>query len=517
MNYRILFIVPPYSPKNTSTVSKIVQVAVPYGILSMASYINQSRKHEILIVDMNVSGLDNALCFSPNIVCISASCSTSYSHIGEIADTFRAAYPDCLILAGGGFATNAAELLLTQVQSIDAVCYGEGEIPLDKLVNITSDWSQLHKLSSAWITRNSLAKCIKPSHDFVEDLDSLPIVDYSYVDHRLYNERSMDKSISSGKVELSIHTSRGCPFQCIFCSNGATHGKRIRRMSSDQVMKTVQEYVLRYGMTHLLIEDDHFLSDKKRAIQILNKLSEMYIQVEFPNGIAVHAINPDMALAMSRAGTKAVPLAVESGSDFVLRNIIKKPLTRSQILPAVTALRNCGILVHMFIVIGLPGETDAHRNETLNMLLEVKPDWAYVFIAIPIHGSALYKLCQSQGYLIHEEFDRYTADKCNIVAPGICPEKIEEFAYYCNVLVNFIRNRNFLDGNYEICLRYFRSIAAKYPDHAAVHYALSRIYMKQGRAIMAMRHMVNCWKTIHKNHVWSTIFRRLKLERQFPK
>ena len=113
----------------------------------------------------------------------------------------------------------------------------------------------------------------------------------------------------------------------------------------------------------------------------------MEIRVEFPNGVAVYAIDDEVAELFAKAGVSAVALAVESGSDHVLNNIIRKPLKKRLIRPAVEALRKFNVRSHVFIVIGLPGEQDEHRAETLQMLIDSGFDWVHVYLAMPIFGS----------------------------------------------------------------------------------------------------------------------------------
>ncbi len=306
---------------------------------------------------------------------------------------------DILTIAGGGLPSAAYKMMLERCPDLDAICKGEGEMPLKVLIDAPDRAAVLadHK---AWVTREGVARGKVPAHDFIDNLDDIPQLNYEILDLDNYNSRSIDKRYASEqRREMAIHTSRGCPFLCVFCSNPSLHGRTVRFMSIERVVEDVRRMRDQFGMTVLMVEDDHFFQDKERAKQLLAALAELDVRLEFPNGVAVYAIDEEVAELFSKAGVSAVALAVESGSDHVLNNIIKKPLKKKLIRPAVEALRKFDVRSHVFIVAGLPGEEDEHRQETLEMLLENGFDWIHVYLAIPIYGSRLYEICVEKGYI----------------------------------------------------------------------------------------------------------------------
>ena len=247
-------------------------------------------------------------------------------------------------------------------------------------------------------------------------------------------------------------------------------------MSVEKVIQDVAKMKNDYGATVLLIEDDNFLADKQRAKEILRELEKFQLRIEFPNGLAVYGVDDDIGQLLKSAGVSVVSLAIESGSDHVLKNIIDKPLRVEMINEKVQILRDNGILVHAFIVIGLPGEMDEHRQETIDMLKGVGVDWVHIAIAIPIVGSRLYDICVENDYLVNTDFKNHIISKANIQAPGVDPSQIEEIAYKMNLLINFVNNYNMTHGQFERAAQYFKKVAEKYPEHAFAHYYLAKAY-----------------------------------------
>lgn len=525
---KILFIIPPYydfkSLIEKEMSAQMPVFTIPYGVLSVMAYAKKHsygnlrfniidlNLHVAAIADLNgniISSIKEFLAKSvdtqrPDIIAISALFNSCYCNIEMITVAVRQVDKDALIVIGGGLATNLYEEILHDFKEIEAVCYGEGEVAFRQLLESRNKREFLDS-SSVWVTRNSLAMGQKPKAILLEDLDEIPFFDYSLIDLPRYSSRSLDKRYASmAKIEMSIHTSRGCPFDCVFCANGKVHGKKVRYMSVEKVTSEVDLMISKFNINVLLIEDDHFLSDKERAKTILKKLHEYDIKVEFPNGIAVYAIDNEVGYLLRQAGVTTISLAIESGSDYVLRYIIKKPLSVKMIKPAVQILKNNDIDVHAFIVTGLPGETASHRAETMKMLYDVGFDWVKIFIAIPIAGSRLYDICKENGYLVNDSYSDCFTTKCSIKAPEIDPEQLENDVYQMNLDINFINNYNVRTADYKKAIIYFENIVNKYPDHAFVHYALAIAYKGAGyKNTDVVHHQERFVELINKDVNWA--------------
>lgn len=504
---RILFVIPPYFNiddfLNKHRANVLPAFTVPYGVLSLDAYLREKCETEVEthVLDLNIClkavvdsketdvdciGLFSAQVmeqvkkFKPDIVGISALFNSSFRYMGHLADSVKKTGSTAIIVAGGGLPSAAFQKTLELCPSIDAICKGEGEIPLKELVDASNFWSLLETHVS-WITRKGIENGKIPAHTFVQDLDEIPVLNYEMVDLDNYNSRSIDKRfIDQPRREMAIHTSRGCPFLCVFCSNPSLHGRDVRMMSIEKVIDEVRRMKDQFGMTVLMIEDDHFFHDVNRAKEILRRVIDLKSRIEFPNGVAVYAIDDEVAMLFQQAGVSTVALAVESGSDYVLNHIIKKPLKKRLIRPAVEALRRHGVLSHVFIVIGLPGEMPVHREETLDMLIDVGFDWIHVYCAIPIFGSRLYDICADKGYIENSNQLDFINTKSVIRAPGVDPDEIEKMAYQMNLTVNFVNNHNIKLGNYATAIKYFTNVCDKYPDHAFAHYFLARAFRLDG-------------------------------------
>ncbi|WP_295444550.1 radical SAM protein [uncultured Thiodictyon sp.] len=511
---KLLFIIPPYFNADDylskDRAAVLPAFTLPYGILSMQAYLKAhcAVPHETRLLDLNVIlkrlvetasaenpgevfSLEIAAAmreFKPHFIGISALFNSSGRYIRALIACCKLIDSSVIILAGGGLSSAAFSMMLENCPELDAICIGEGERPLQALLEAEDPYAviQVHK---SWICRNGLARHKVPQHTFIENLDEIPPFDYDDIDLDIYNHRSIDKRYAGRpKREMAIHTSRGCPFHCVFCSNPSLHGRDVRIMSVERVVTDVQRMRDEFGMTVLLLEDDHFFHDRNRAKEILRELAKLDIRVEFPNGVAVYAIDEEVADLLAKAGVSAVALAVESGSDYVLNHIINKPLKIKLVKPAVEALRKFDVRAHVFIVIGLPGEHDIHRDETLQMLLDNGFDWVHVYLAMPIFGSRLYDICIQNDYIENNKSDDFVATKSVIRAPGVDPELLQAFAYNLQLRVNFVENYNMRIGRYDVPIDYIKNVIDKYPEHAFGHHFLAKCYKAIGQEDLAQMH-----------------------------
>lgn len=539
MPKKILFIIPPYFNVDDLVASKgnfsLPAFTTPYGVLSLVAYVKGKAREPVDfdLLDLNLEAykrisvsadpealkstlkdlIVTKLSAGYDIVGISALFNSSYHYLPELFSAISGvakAPPLCIM--GGGLASNLYPDLLRDFNALDAVCVGEGEMPLLELVD-SCDMNKVLSEYPAWITRNSLAQGQVPRAVFVHNLDEIPMFDYSLIDLNDYNARSLDKTHcgAEGKREMTIHTSRGCPFNCVFCANSSLHGKTIRYMSEDRVISEVDNMIRTSGMNVLLIEDDHFLSNRKRAKSILKELNKRGIRVEFPNGIAVYAIDDEIAKLLKQSGVTTVQLAVESCCDYVLKTVIDKPHTVRQIREAVRILRENGILVHAFIVIGLPGEMPVHREESLRTIKDIGFDWVYFFIAAPIVGSRLYQICMENGYMVKKDYKNHIVSRGSIKAPGVDPQLIERQSYIMNLDVNFLNNYNVRNGYLTKARPYFEHIVNKYPGHALAYYVLAVICQKMLDNQKAAKYMETYERIINTSSEWRSYVSELGL------
>jgi len=528
MKTGILFLIPPALPIKDLQASGIVQyksyipTSIPLGVLSISSYLKKHMDIDIRVIDFNVIlnkylSSDKSCAqifeeqltkiqedFNPQIVGISALFNSNYSYLKMLSAAVKIYFPECIVITGGGLPTNLYKEVLTEAPDIDTVCLGEGEIPILNLMKAANQREFLNE-NDCWITREKLDGHFLQKSEYVIDLDEIPPFDYSLIDfseYQKYNRYHGEGSEDS--VATPMMTSRGCPFHCCFCASHSIHGKKIRTLSAERVLSDIDVLMEQYHVNTILFEDDHFFLNKPRALEILKGLCDKNLNIEFPNGIAVYSIDESIAQAIKDAGVTMATLAVESGSDYVLRNIIHKPLNLELVTKAVSLLRKKDIYIRAFFVIGFPGETEELRKETVEFIKKTGFNWVAIMIATPIAGSELYRICKDNQYLVSSNIEDLHFGKGNILTKDFTPEQIEKERYLINLDVNFINNYDLRHGNFDTALRGFHDVIKRVPDHAIAYYCMTECYSQKNDQEKAKSCMQKYIDIVNSDEKWRT-------------
>jgi radical SAM superfamily enzyme YgiQ (UPF0313 family) len=453
---RVLFIIPPYVTAQGYAQRSFV--TMPYGALSLASYIKDIAESRIF--DLNIRVFDD---FAPDVVCISLMFDVSYQYLPQIIKEIREGRPNLPIVVGGAAATHNYKQILNDNPDISAVCVGDGELPL-------RDYILTGKFGKGWATREQ-----EPERNNITDLDSCIDIDYSIIQNLLkYYLGSIEEAYSpyirgkQDKRQFVVITSRGCPYSCTFCMNSMNPDKVVRYASVDSIIKHIEKLIETYGMNVLTFYDDQILYDGQRALELFTRLKPYGLRIEMPNGVNVAGLNEPVIKAMREAGVDTIYLALESGSKEMLK-AMRKPVSLDKAREVMKLLRKYDFFVFCFLVIGLPEETDAHRQETINFIREIEPDLINPKPASPVYGSALRKQCIEAGYIKDAPFGEYEMMTPVIKTPTNDPVDILKQAQMMMYRTNFIENYRMKIGDYAAAKHYFGYVAGKYPDEIFAH------------------------------------------------
>jgi radical SAM superfamily enzyme YgiQ (UPF0313 family) len=520
----ILFVILPYliwskETKNNNTRSVL---AFPYGVLSIASYIKTKAigNPKISILDLNLycleeisENINQAIEKNkPDIAAISMMFDSSYKYLNSVSKQIKDNDNNITVVLGGSAATVSWNMILHEQEYVDALCYSEGEYPLCQLIEADNIFETLFS-NSAWVTRKSLAEKRAPQPSYVKNLNEVININYELINIKNYCMKEAFSPFSSIRKAVDVRqfflvTSRGCPFKCVFCSGPSLHGRDIRYADVDVLIGHVQVLVEKYGMNVLTIYDDQILFNRARAKEFFRRLAEFKLRVETPNGLSVAFIDEELAGLMKNAGIDTVPLAIESGSSRMLNEVIHKPLRLEQVKPVVEMLQKNNIFVQAYFVVGLPGEQEDDRIETVRFIKEVGLDWSGFNLATPLRGSELYKICKENGY-INQNFgigDLGMHDYV-IVAPGLDPVDVKRKRYLMNLDVNFVNNHRMEIGDYATAILCFEDVIARYEDHAFAYYFLAQsLSALKKEAIQIKQSLDKVKDIVSRDGVWNEYF-----------
>jgi radical SAM superfamily enzyme YgiQ (UPF0313 family) len=201
-----------------------------------------------------------------------------------------------------------------------------------------------------------------------------------------------------------VITSRGCPYNCVFCTHCIVWGKKWRGRSPENVVNELEQVIHTYGVKQVDFLDDNLTLDRNRMESICDLMMERNLRVEWftPSGVRADTLDEALLTKMKSSGCKKIRVAPESGVQRVVDQIIKKNLDLKSVEQAVVLCKKVGIKVGCFFVIGLIGETKEDIRETINFAYKLRRLGAdgFIFsIAMPMYGTALYEQAERGGFL----------------------------------------------------------------------------------------------------------------------
>lgn len=525
---RILLLVPVHisydsyvsPPRNARTVIKNGRILnslatdLPLGLLSISAYLKKHLSLDIRLVDFNVevSALKDfqypdfatfaeeyltahfAADFAPDIVGISSLFSPSYQNFIELGQTVKSIWPEAFVVGGGNIPTNSYQHIHRSggFRFFDALCFGEGEKPMLGLVDADSPEAYANA-SESWITARKLEDFFVPKHDFIVDLDEIPFYDYALCDHGRHSLNPVMTSYAAHSDSTGYHimTSRGCPFHCTFCASHQVHGRKMRYHSTERVFADIRRLVADYSARTLIFQDDHFMADKARVLEILEFIEREKLNAIFQNGLTLYSLDYETLSAFKRAGVNQLVLPLESGSEKVLKHQMKKPLKMSISRQVTEDCRKLGIYTNANILIGLPGETRQDIEEARLNLRTIPANWYHVVCASPVVGSEIHKVASEKGYI---SGDVLGADYriAVINTPDFSADYIQDMQYVFNLELNFLYNSDLRLGNLSTAEAGFRNVLRLRPDHLMANLCLAYVHAKRGDDDDAAEHLAKC-------------------------
>ena len=367
----------------------------PLGIMYISSYLRQYLKEDIRIkiIDNRLYGYnEEQLCqrikeYNPSIVGIS-SITVEDGDMHAAARAAKRFNRKIVVIAGGHHPTQYYDEVIMD-RNIDALVLGEGELTFLELVqNYMSGKGYDGVKGIAFRMDDQVVRA--PERELMPDLDLIPFPAWDLIDMKAYFRVLSMSGILGYRKYMSILTSRGCSYECIYC-HGLV-GKYFRARSVEDVGREIDALVSRYGIYKLEILDDIFNLDYKRAQGILDFIiSRSYkLKLSFPNGLRGDLLDYNILLKLKKAGTIACGVAMESASSRI-HNMIKKELDINKTEEMVRMSSRLGMLTGSAFMLGFPGETREEMLSTINMAVKSELDLAYFFIVIPFKGTPLFE------------------------------------------------------------------------------------------------------------------------------
>lgn len=365
---RICFIEPPYHQFTE-------KLDAPFALMYLASVAEQCG-WQAQIVDMKELGdpLPEA-----DIYAVTSS-SPQFPNTVKLERRLGDEFPNALRIVGGNHISAVPENLKQTSFHIGVV--GEGENALtDILLGFGS-----YSLKKQWIVRG------KP----IENIDAIGFPARHLVDWSNY-KRGIYWGSELLAPAVSMITSRGCPYRCVFCGSNVIFGRYTRCRSVPNIISEIKAVIDTLGYHGFNFHDDEFTLVRPRTVKLSKEFAKLGIVWRCLT--RADAVDENMLKEMAKGGCKEIILGVESGSQKVL-NRICKGTTVKQNLKAMQMVKDAGIQLKAGIMVGSPSETKETVEETKELLRACPPDFWNVSVFTPFPGSAVWKNPKAYGIKI---------------------------------------------------------------------------------------------------------------------
>ena len=390
---------------------KQLRVLPPLGLAYLAATLERAG-HDVELIDANALRVDPdetvrlTVASSPGAIGITL-VTPLFPVVAYISRSLKQALPDVPIIVGGPQVTIMPEVTMEN-PAFDYGVEGEAEIAMPQILEAISGRVPPVDVVGVLYRRDGQVVLGGPAEIMPIDEIPLPARD------RLPNDRYFDMTTESRRVS-SIMTARGCPYKCAFCER-YIRGGHYRMRSAESVVDEFELLITKYGCTEVVIYDDTFTANKKRAAEICESILERGLKFKWDCRTRVDCVSPDLLRLMARAGCSRISFGVESASEDV-RETFNKGITIDQVSETFEWTRAAGIRILAYFMLGAPKETRESIGETLALSLKLNPDFAYYSIVVPYPGTDLYDNALKEGLIGFDYWKEYVRTEGTLAEP----------------------------------------------------------------------------------------------------
>ncbi|MCK5835697.1 MAG: radical SAM protein [Desulfobacula sp.] len=306
----------------------------------------------------------------------------------------RKILPHAWIVFGGPAPSFMGDYLFKTCPEIDIMVRGEGEstcLALAKSIRQGKSFNKKYVKEIKGILFQEKDRIIDTGPpELIQDLDSLVHPSKYFV----YQHLSM---------------SRGCPGKCTFCNSPNFWGPLGIRFHSAQWFALEIQALAKKGITHFYISDDTFTMDRERVIEFCGLIISAGLTITWNAISRVDYIDKELLFHMRKAGCIQISFGVESGAEKI-KKVLGKPMSNDKCIQAFSLARSHGIMPRAYFIYGSPGETWETIQESVDLLIKLKPLATIFYLLVIFPGTHLYNHALQKGLVTHGIWDQDMED-----------------------------------------------------------------------------------------------------------
>ncbi|MFZ5559774.1 MAG: B12-binding domain-containing radical SAM protein [Patescibacteria group bacterium] len=369
---------------------------VPLGILYLGTMAKD--KHDIRICDPKRENLKDVIKhFKPTIIAYSLRTGFHQYYL-NLNKKLKTEY-NFISICGGPHATFYPEMIKSE--GVDIIGLSECEKPFLELINKIEKEENYFATKNFWFKSKNGEIIRNPLEPLEQDLDSIPFPDRSFLNHH--------KELKFSKIHNFI-ASRGCPYNCTYCFNRRLkvmyQGQRyVRKRSVDNVIKEIEGVAKDYPLERVHFEDDTFNISK----DWLKEFAEKYPKIPFKCNIRADLVDEEVVALLKKANCISVTFAIEAGNDRIRNEILKRNLSKEQLINCANLLKKYKIRFITENILANPTSSLKDDVETLDLNLICKPDYPTVSLLNPYPGTEIYNIAIKSGEYQPRNFEEISS------------------------------------------------------------------------------------------------------------
>jgi len=417
------------------------------GVASLSGYLKKFG-HETFLIFFNdksdMKYLENKIkTVTPDIIGF-YSTSSGYSQIKELSLLIRQKYYHIQQIYGGIHATLVPETL-HDIETLDALCFGYGEVPLLRYVEHVSSGAVPQNIAGLWIRPSLQDSTIITQSDVFFPHTHKNIDEFLNFDYELFlNEFERFPEFSRNDYKLEVIFNRSCPFKCTFCSNHSLnqiYGNRIFTSSPERSIDFLKMALDQTKLSEAYIHDDCLTLNKTWYKTFITLYAEE-IGVPFYCNLRVGTFDEEDIQLLKKANVLRVWVGVESGNDFIRNDVLNKKITKEQLREGFRLLHKYNIAANTQNMIGLPYETPDNFIETILLNAELKTEHSTISIFYPYPNTKLHETCKNERYIEEHIADgHHERSRPVLKIPSFPTEEILFYYKNFNLLIEYQKKR----------------------------------------------------------------------------
>lgn len=310
------------------------------------------------------------------------------------------------VILFGQHPTISPETFLYDNSYVDFCIKGEPETVIPELVNKIDKLDDMDKIDGVCYYDDSTGEIVDNGFNKIDDFKSLPQPDHSHFLNKGYSDVLPMRTNFRKKYGYVI-TSRGCPFNCVYCSPTlrVTYGKDMRYRDPIEIVDEIED-LYEQGVNVVVFKDDLFTFSEDHVISICKEIIDRDIDISWFAQTRSDCLNEKMLYYMRKSGCKTLGIGVESGSEEILKRLDKDE-TKDDARKAFDLAKKYDIEVVGYFLLNNPGETKEDALKTIKFCDELDPDMIQVAFLTPYPGSPVYEEICKNDDIEYEKFLHY--------------------------------------------------------------------------------------------------------------